>query len=83
MKKQLRLTFKELRSIGFTKTKDRWVYKIKTELGYISYNIRDDYYIHHAIWNDTEIQTVLNITNKPQLYMVLNAFFCKFTIDMN
>jgi hypothetical protein len=75
MDKQLRLTFKELKSIGFVKSKDRRVYKIKTETGYISYDTHDDFYIHHAIWKDTSIQTALNITHKPQLYPVLNAFF--------
>tara|TARA_R110000787_G_scaffold268455_1_gene374946 strand:- start:9 stop:290 length:282 start_codon:yes stop_codon:yes gene_type:complete len=89
---QLELTKEELDNIGFKKFSSipdadnpkRDVYKIETLNGYFYYNpsslLKTYKWYHKTIIGNTANDLHLDITKKPELFVILQSFKCDFNI---
>jgi hypothetical protein len=87
---QLKLTKEELKSIGFEKciseadelNTETTYYKIKTMNGYFYYNPYEKVYTwyHKTIIGDFANDVHLDITQRPVLFSILQAFKANFEI---
>jgi hypothetical protein len=90
--RQLELTKEELENIGFKKylsvpnegDKEREVYKIETLNGYFYYNPLEESYkwYHKTIIGEFSNHILLDITQKPVLFSILQAFQVDFNMCM-
>ena len=87
---QLKLSTKELKEIGFKECNvdaDKMnlaknYFKLETINGYFYYNPEQDKYAwyHKTIISDVSNDVHLDITNKPELFVLLRCFNTKFNI---
>ena len=88
--RQLQLTKSELLEIGFKKCKSegnemnpaKTYFKLETINGYFYYNPKQDKYTwyHKTILGDVSNHVHLDITKKPELFVLLNCFRAYFNL---
>jgi len=87
---QLKLTKSELLEIGFKKCKSegdemnpaKTYFKLETINGYFYYNPKQDKstWYHKTILGDVSNHVHLDITKKPELFVLLNCFKAEFNL---